>query len=89
MAPDVHAKLCRLAKFAFGKELDSVSSIGEAVGRSGAERIRGAFNDLAKALSTTVILQAGDVFMFQGMTTEKDHNVFTTITYNTPTEGSA
>lgn len=72
----------------FEDELSSLKTIGEKVATSGATLFKGALDDLVKSLGTTVILPAGDVFMFKGMSADSDYNVFTTITYNTPIGGS-
>ena len=75
-------------KFAFVDELSGLASVGEEVGKSAAAAFQGALDDLVKCLGTTVILPAGDVFMFKGMSADSENNVFTTITYNTPIGGS-
>jgi hypothetical protein len=42
---------------------------------------------MANSLGVTVILPAGDVFMFKGMDCDENYNVFTTIFYDTLTSG--
>ena len=61
-----------------------MTSVGEETGKNAATTLQGALDDLVKSLGTTVILPAGDVFMFKGMSADSDNNVFTTICYNTP-----
>jgi hypothetical protein len=72
----------------FETEKANLSSIGEETAKGGATLFKGAVDDLAKSLTTTVILPAGDVFMFKGMSADENHNVFTTISYITNTEGT-
>jgi len=71
----------------FEDELSSLKTIGEKVATSGATLFKGALDDLVKSLGTTVILPAGDVLMFKGMSADSYNNVFTTVTYNTPVGG--
>ena len=85
-----HTELFNWAKAfegAFSTEKSNLGTIGEDLARSGVDRFKDTLGDLTKSLGTTVILPAGDVFMFKGMSADSDHNVFTTISYDTATEG--
>lgn len=44
---------------------------------------------LTASLQTTMIMPAGGAFMFKGLSTDNEHNVFTTVTYDSPTSGTA
>ncbi len=74
---------------AFRDELASLGLIGDSTALSGAALFKNAFKGLDDALGTTVILPAGDVFMFKGLSADEYHNVFTAISYNTPIDGTA
>lgn len=78
----------KIFSFAFEGELASLTSISEEAAKSGGTLFKSALEKLTDSLSTTVILPAGDVFMFKGMSADSDHNVFTTISYDTPTGGT-
>jgi hypothetical protein len=41
-----------------------------------------ALDKLVKSLGTQVILPAGDVFIFKGLSENSDHNIFTTVVYD-------
>ena len=72
------------------EELDMVKEL-KAVGRGFAvgasEDLKRAVTGLADSLSTTVIMPAGDIFMFKGLNTDPQGNVFSGITYSTPSGG--
>lgn len=50
-------------------------------------KLKKAVTGLADSLSTTVIMPAGDVFMFKGLNTDAQGNVYSGITYSTPSGG--
>ncbi|KAF5683866.1 aldehyde dehydrogenase (NAD+) [Fusarium circinatum] len=72
---------------AFEGELAGLVKVGEGAAANGEKVFKGALDDLANSLGATVILPAGDVFMFKGMSCDENYNVFTTICYDTPTSG--
>ncbi|KAG5796115.1 hypothetical protein H9Q69_004848 [Fusarium xylarioides] len=72
---------------AFEGELAGLVKVGEGAAANGEKVFKGALDDLANSLGATVILPAGDVFMFKGISCDKNYNVFTTICYDTPTSG--
>ncbi|CAM1505030.1 Fc.00g106670.m01.CDS01 [Cosmosporella sp. VM-42] len=74
-------------EFAFEEELEQMGRIGEETAGRAADLFKGALEDLVKGLGTAVILPAGDVFMFKGMSCDTGGNVFTSITYATPIGG--
>ena len=74
----------------FLEELDMVKELkamgrGFAVGAS--EDLKGTVTGLADSLSTTVMMPAGDVFLFKGLNTDPQGNVYSGITYSTPSGG--
>ena len=73
-----------LEDFGMVKELKAVGR-GLAVGAS--EDLKNAVTGLANSLSTTVIMPAGDIFMFKGLNTDPQGNVYSGITYSTPSGG--
>lgn len=74
---------------AFGSEVDGLVKVGKGAAANGEKVFKGALDDLARSLGATVILPAGDVFMFKGMSADENHNVFTTLSYDTSTSGKA
>nr|RBQ93880.1 hypothetical protein FVER53263_01564 [Fusarium verticillioides] len=75
-------------KFTFGGELRSADAIGQDIAIDGATRFKEAVADLVKSLGATVILPAGDVFMFKGLSCTPNNDVFTQLAYDTPMGGS-
>ncbi|KAJ0150302.1 Uncharacterized protein HZ326_7124 [Fusarium oxysporum f. sp. albedinis] len=71
-------------KFTFGDELRSTDSIGQDIAKDGATRFKEAVADLVKPLGATVILPAGSVFMFKGLSCTPQNDVFTQLAYDTP-----
>ncbi len=71
--------------FAFLKEKAALGNMAESMAKNGKDMISGALEDLVKSLGSTVILPAGNVFMFKGFSTDPEGNVFTTINYDTTT----
>ncbi|TPX13349.1 uncharacterized protein E0L32_006322 [Thyridium curvatum] len=70
---------------AFKGEMNTLTKIGEEMGKDGARLFTDAVDELLQSLGGTVILPVGDVFMFKGLNADESHNVFITITYDTPT----
>ena len=74
----------------FLEQLDMVKELKAvrrrfAVGAS--EDLKKAVTGLADSLSTTVVMPAGDIFMFKGLNTDPQGNVYSGITYSTPSGG--
>ncbi|KAF3930369.1 hypothetical protein ABW20_dc0108898 [Dactylellina cionopaga] len=72
---------------AFDDEKGNLDTIGNDMVKGGHAKLEGALDDLVKSLGTTVILPAGEVFMFKGFSTDENGNVFTTLSYDTPLGG--
>jgi len=71
--------------FLFKAEKNDLGAIGETIAKDGGRLMQEALDKLVKDLGTQVILPAGDVFMFKGLSADSDHNVFTSIVYDTAT----
>lgn len=72
----------------FGHELRSADAIGQDIAKDGATMFKEAVADLVKPLGATVILPAGSVFMFKGLSCTPQNDVFTQLAYDTPMGGS-
>lgn len=68
------------------KELKDMSSMPEKVVKDLAATSSNAMNDLVKGLQSSVILPAGDVFMFKGIGTFDEGHVATVVNYDLSTE---
>ncbi|KAF3904729.1 hypothetical protein ABW20_dc0100609 [Dactylellina cionopaga] len=51
-------------------------------------RISGVGENLVDRLAGTIIMPAGDVFMFKGLSTDENGNVYSGVTYDTPVGGT-
>lgn len=75
-----------LFEWAFKQELDIVHALGKGVSEGGVTYLVNSMNKLIESLNTTVILPVGDVFMFKGLSVDKDGNVTTIVNYDVSTE---
>ncbi|KAI3584033.1 Aldehyde/histidinol dehydrogenase [Fusarium oxysporum f. sp. albedinis] len=84
---NTHFDLSPMAPFGGHKESGlgvEWDSIGQDIAKDGATRFKEAVADLVKPLGATVILPAGSVFMFKGLSCTPQNDVFTQLAYDTP-----
>ncbi|KAJ4108545.1 hypothetical protein NW760_003139 [Fusarium oxysporum] len=88
---NTHFDLSPMAPFGGHKESGlgvEWDAIGQDIAKDGATRFKEAVADPVKPLGATVILPAGGVFMFKGLSCTPQKDVFTQLAYDTPMGGS-
>ena len=75
-----------LWSFTFGDELGKLDFVGQGVGVEGGTFMENSMTKLIDSLKSTIVLPAGDVFMFKGLDSNEAGNVTTIVNYDVSTE---
>jgi hypothetical protein len=74
--------------FTFDNERSSLDGMSNELARLGGQTMKEALGGLSDNMKTTIMLPAGDVMMFKGLSADGGNNVLTTVTFDSPTKGS-
>ncbi|KAK6543468.1 hypothetical protein TWF694_000214 [Orbilia ellipsospora] len=80
------AKVIPIVKEKFDTTNEDVKKAFSRLGDRFIDRVSGIAENFVDQLGSTIILPAGDVFQFKGLSTDANGNVYSGVTYDTPSE---